>query len=91
MNDLTKDMVLGRVICHVHTVKFQKRGLPHAHILLILANEDKPVITEDCDSTVSAELPDAQRYPGPRATTERPMIHGPCGLLNLESPCMVDG
>ena len=83
-------MVLGRIIVHVHTVEFQKRELPHAHILFILANEVKPVTAEDCDSIVSAELLDSQRYPGASATIERHMIHGPCGLLNLESPCMVD-
>ncbi|KAG2212479.1 hypothetical protein INT45_001526 [Circinella minor] len=75
MNDLTKDMILGRVIGHVHTVEFQKRGLPHAHILLILANEDKSVTSADCDNIVSAQLPDAEQYSDVRATVERHMMH----------------
>ncbi|KAK1360977.1 hypothetical protein POM88_045451 [Heracleum sosnowskyi] len=38
MNDLTKKHVLGRVLAVVYTVEFQKRGLPHAHIVLWLDN-----------------------------------------------------
>ena len=84
-------MVLGRVIAHIHTVEFQKHRRLHAHILLILANKDKLATTKDCDSIISAELPNAQHYPGICTTIERHMMHSPCGLLNLESPCIVDG
>jgi hypothetical protein len=31
-----KDGVLGNVIAKIWVIEFQKRGLPHAHILLIL-------------------------------------------------------
>lgn len=48
---------------HVHVVEFQKRGLPHAHILLILESEDKPRTTDDYDSIVQAEIPDADCFP----------------------------
>ncbi|KAG2217963.1 hypothetical protein INT45_001397 [Circinella minor] len=91
MHDLTKNMVLGKVIGHVHTMEFQKRGLPHAHILLILAQSDKPRTPEDVDDIVSAELPNADQYPAARATVERLMMHGPCGDLNSRSPCMQGG
>ncbi|KAE8904942.1 hypothetical protein PF002_g15780 [Phytophthora fragariae] len=43
--ELLKDLdegVLGRVMARIYVVEFQKRGLPHAHILVILADEDKP-------------------------------------------------
>ncbi|KAG2210181.1 hypothetical protein INT45_004502 [Circinella minor] len=91
MHDLTKNMVLGKVVGHVHTVEFQKRGLPHAHILLILAQTDKPRTPEDVDDIVSAELPNAAQYPAARATVERLMMHRPCGDLNSRSPCMQGG
>ena len=87
IDDLTKNMVLGRVIAHMHTIEYQKCGLAHAHILRILANEDKPITTEDCDNIcdniVSAELPDATISPAACATVERSMMHGPCGPLYL--------
>eukprot|EP00794_Sanderia_malayensis_P013661 gene13661-biopygen10956 len=31
----------GKVIAYVYTVEFQKRGLPHTHMILSLADEDK--------------------------------------------------
>ncbi|OWZ03189.1 Helitron helicase [Phytophthora megakarya] len=33
--------VLRRILARIYVVEFQKRGLPHAHILIILAEEDK--------------------------------------------------
>jgi hypothetical protein len=36
MEDLLKKHVLGKVIAQINVIEFQKRGLPHAHILLIL-------------------------------------------------------
>ena len=34
--------MLGKVISHINVIEYQKRGLPHAHLLIILNNEDKP-------------------------------------------------
>ncbi|RKP15857.1 hypothetical protein ROZALSC1DRAFT_31933, partial [Rozella allomycis CSF55] len=36
IQDLTKNNIFGKVIAFMYVVEFQKRGLPHAHILLIL-------------------------------------------------------
>lgn len=36
LKDITVKNVFGKVIAVVYTIEFQKRGLPHAHILLIL-------------------------------------------------------
>lgn len=33
--DLTSGM-FGKVIAYIYTIEYQKRGLPHAHILIIL-------------------------------------------------------
>ena len=42
--------------------QFQKRGLPHAHILIIVDADDKPQ-PEHYDRYVSAELPDPDHQP----------------------------
>ena len=39
----------------VHVVEYQKRGLFHAHILLILKVDDKPRCADDYDAIVCAE------------------------------------
>lgn len=54
--------VLGKVVAYCDTIEFQKRGLPHCHMLLILAPGDKPASPEAVDRIVSAELPDPQRW-----------------------------
>ncbi|KAE9156951.1 hypothetical protein PF004_g32411 [Phytophthora fragariae] len=79
--ELLKDLdegVLGRVMARTYVVEFQKRGLPHAHILVILADEDKPRRTEIIDKLVSAELLDADVNPQLYKTILTSMMHGPC-------------
>lgn len=88
LRDLTKDHVLGKVLAFTYSVEFQKRGLPHAHILLILAAEDKPRTGDDYDRLVCAELPDPVRHPRLRRIVRRHMVHGPCGPAHPRCPCM---
>ena len=101
MNDLKHGCIFGKVVAHMHVVEFQKRGLPHVHILIILDNQDRPTSPEKVDSIVVAELP-----PSPDDTDDNNekaqrkrlqdivitnMVHGPCGAANPKCPCMEDG
>ena len=79
LSDLLKQQVLGRVLGHIRVVEFQKRGLPHAHILLIMAPKDVPRCTTDYDLAVCAEIPDPVTHPKLHETITRCMMHGPCG------------
>ena len=63
LDDLTKVGVLGKVVAYVYTIEFQKRGLPHAHILLILNTDSKIRDAEEIDKAVCAELPDEAANP----------------------------
>jgi len=74
----------------IYVIEFQKRGLPHAHILLTLATNDKPTCSEDIDAFICAELPDQDDDPLAYETVTKHMIHGPCGVLNPYLPC-IDG
>lgn len=87
MEVIVKKEVFGHVIADLHTVEWQKRGLPHAHILLWL---QKKVTADDIDKMVSAELPDPNEDPVLFDIVKNNMIHGPCGLHNPTSPCMQD-
>ncbi|KAL7317750.1 hypothetical protein PS15m_012312 [Mucor circinelloides] len=57
-------------------------------MLFILDEEDKPRTLEDINRIVSAEIPDPITHPLAYETVTNSMIHGPCGLLNPEAPCM---
>ncbi|GMF47935.1 unnamed protein product [Phytophthora fragariaefolia] len=91
---LLKDLdegVLGRVQARIYVVEFQKRGLPHAHILAILAEEDKPRTREIIDKLVSAELPDPETNPQLYETILTCMMHGPCGAANPSCAFLTHG
>ena len=90
LDDLTKAGVLCRVIAWTCVVEFQKRGLPHAHILLIVHPDDKPRTPADIHAHTCAELPqNADRNQGElREIVARYMLHGPCGDRNPATPCM---
>uniref|UniRef100_A0A6N2LRW6 Helitron helicase-like domain-containing protein n=1 Tax=Salix viminalis TaxID=40686 RepID=A0A6N2LRW6_SALVM len=48
----------GNIIAGVCAIEFQKRGLPHTHILIWLDIEFKFETSNDIDLVVSAEMPD---------------------------------
>ena len=72
-----KHCVYGQVRCWMYSVEWQKRGLPHAHILLWLEDKIRP---DEIDSIISAEIPDETVDSKLHAVVTKHMIHGPCGL-----------
>ncbi|XP_062191291.1 uncharacterized protein LOC133895118 [Phragmites australis] len=86
---LQKD-ILGKVRAYVYVVEFQKRGLPHAHFLLIMQGRYKLTCPEQYDCLISAELPDKHKYPELYKMVVKHMMHGPCGVLNRDCPCTKD-
>ncbi|XP_065680594.1 uncharacterized protein LOC136094535 [Hydra vulgaris] len=91
LNDIFKHGVSGKVVTHVQVIEFQKRSLPHAHILLLLANDDKLETAQDINNLICAEIPDPIVNRELYDIIKTCMIHGPCGILNPNSPCMKDG
>jgi hypothetical protein len=88
MDDILKKHLLGKVIAHVAAVEWQKRGLPHVHILLFMASRDKPRSPEAIDKAVCAEIPDKEVNPELYNIIVKHNMHGPCGHYNTNSPCM---
>ncbi|XP_057416850.1 uncharacterized protein LOC130711305 [Lotus japonicus] len=91
MVDCKKGYFFGKAVAGTYTIEFQKRGLPHAHILLWLSMENKLRSPAMIDSVICAELPDPTQYPELFECVSNYMVHGPCGLSNRDSPCMKNG
>jgi hypothetical protein len=91
MNLLTKGKHFGEVAAYVHVTEFQKRGLPHEHILLIMKAKSKLSTPDDYDQVISVEIPDKDKYPVLHDLVVKHMLHGPCGELKKSCPCMIEG
>ncbi|XP_072064226.1 uncharacterized protein [Arachis hypogaea] len=63
LDDLKEEKIFDKILGYVCTVEFQKRGLPHAHILLFMSNEFKPQTPDDINKHITAEIPDKNERP----------------------------
>lgn len=86
--DILKRNIFGKVAAFMYTIEFQKRGLPHAHMLVILSDDYKLLTSEAYDKFVSTELPDPDVNPYLHNLVIKHMMHGPCGHLNSTNSCM---
>lgn len=57
MDNICKKRIFGKCEAHLYVVEFQKRGLPHAHLLIVLDNDCRLRKSEEVDQVVCAELP----------------------------------
>jgi hypothetical protein len=87
---IKKDGVFGPYQANVYTIEYQKRGLPHIHILIWFKSTAQFLTAERIDQVVCAELPDPSWDVTGELRREviRTMVHGPCGDYNPSAPCM---
>ena len=78
LRDLTVEGVVGKVVAHVHTIEFQKRGLPHMHLLVFLDPQDRIKCAEDIDCLIRADIPDPVTETNLYNIVTMVMLHGPC-------------
>uniref|UniRef100_A0AC34QDY1 Helitron helicase-like domain-containing protein n=1 Tax=Panagrolaimus sp. JU765 TaxID=591449 RepID=A0AC34QDY1_9BILA len=76
---LNKGKIFGKVRAYVYTIEFQKRGLPHVHLLLTLESDHKLRNSDSVDAFISAEIPDKNEFPVLYEKAVKHMLHGPCG------------
>ena len=89
MEMLKCEMVFGKQ-AWLYSIEWQKRGLPHCHILLWLVTEHR-ITPDKTDDVISVEIPDYNDDPTLYQIVISNMVHGPCGSFNHLSPCMKDG
>ena len=88
MEVIKKCKIFGAVRCDMYTIEWQKRGLPHAHILIWLTEK---IHAHHIDDLICAELPNPDEDPVLFEIIKGQMVHGLCGVLNPNAPCMQDG
>jgi hypothetical protein len=79
----------AKVIGNIWTREYQKRGLPHIHLLIIFSRKQKVSPTEDIDRLVLAKLPLLENTPLFEIVTKC-LLHGPCAQEYPNAPCMVN-
>ena len=72
----------------MYTIEFQKRGFPHAHILIFLHPQSKYPAPSDIDNIICAEIPDPIVHPKLYNLVKANMVHGSYGVSRMKSPCM---
>jgi hypothetical protein len=87
---LIKKKHFGVVWAYAHVAEFQKRGLPHEHFLLVMANRDTLISPNEFDKYIYAEILDKDKYPVLHDLVCKHMMHGPCDVLNDKCACMQD-
>ena len=85
---INKAHIFGPPRCHMYTIEWQKRGLPHVHLLVWLVNKIRP---DQIDGVISAEFPNKDDDPTLHEIVTKHMVHGPCGAYNPSAPCMREG
>jgi len=88
IKDINERHIFGVVIALIYVIEFQKRGHPHAHMLIFLRDQDKPRTAEIVDALISAELPNPDTDPILFNIVTSSMLHSPCGAINPSAPCM---
>ena len=69
----------------MYTIEFQKRGLPHVHLLLFLHPGNKYPSSDEIDQIISVEIPSQQDDPELYSLVKNHMVHGPCGSLLIDN------
>ena len=88
LDDILKNGYLGQPAAHMYVIEFQKRGLPHVHILVTFANGYKLLSPVHYVHVICAEIPDQNADPELYDIIAKCYMHGPCGDMNSRCACI---
>jgi len=78
IKDIKQKQIFGKCRAYTFTIEFQKRGLPHCHLLVILDKHCMPKKATQYDKFVSAEIPDIKKHPILHSRVVKFMVHSDC-------------
>ena len=87
IKDIKKSQIFGKCKAYVYRIEWQARGLPHAHMLVIL--QDKILAARHIDMVVSAELPNPATDPVLFELVTKHNLHPRCDV-DVEAGCRSD-
>ena len=90
IDDIMKKNISGKAVSYIYTIKYQKCGLPHMCLLLILDRRSHLSTAECVDAHVCSEFPDPTMDPDLYELVKDFMVHGPCHrnyCLNDKNRC----
>ena len=76
---IKKKFFFGEIVAYVYVIEFQKRGLPHIHLLITLKRQFKLTTPNIVNKYICAEIPSPQENLRLHNAVLTHMIHGPCG------------
>ncbi|XP_058808584.1 uncharacterized protein LOC131674091 [Phymastichus coffea] len=76
---ITKKNFFGQIAAYVYVIEFQKRGLPHMHLLITLKSGFKWTTPDIVDKYISAKFPNKSNNQRLYDIILKHMVHGPCG------------
>ncbi|KAI3642989.1 hypothetical protein MP228_012544 [Amoeboaphelidium protococcarum] len=89
MKMLKEKKILGKLWAQTLSIEFQKRGLPHMHMLVWVDKTDKPRNSADIERVINAQVP-SEEFPNLRAKVLMHMIHSQC-IDNPNAQCIING
>ncbi|KAG2481607.1 hypothetical protein PVAP13_J029060 [Panicum virgatum] len=90
LEDIRNGNIFGTVVAVLHTVEFQKRGLPHAHIIFWVSEDTSTPTAAFIDNFISAEILDPNEDPLLYILVAEHMIHGPWFPKSFQSETTID-
>ncbi|XP_071704044.1 uncharacterized protein [Rutidosis leptorrhynchoides] len=90
-DQIKDEKMFGYLRGGLYVIEFQKRGLPHVHMILWLDKTEATPNASEIDRFISAEIPDKDEDPELYSLVSDFMMHGPCGEKHKECPCMRSG
>ena len=91
LNDLWSGSIFGPAIAILYSIEFQKRGLPHVHILEWIDKKGSEITPDMIDLWISAEIPNPHEDPLGYVLVAEHMMHGPCGEKKSKLPLYEKG